>query len=188
MPEATEVNEYTATITLTEPVTERDHIAGPDNAPATLVVYGDYQCEDTGAAHRIICEVRERLGDKMRLVFRNYPITKTHEYAEEAAEAAEAAGGQGKFWEMHDFLFHHQDALDHNSLMEYAEEIGLDLEQFEKDLDRRTYAPRIIEDIVSGKHSGVDQTPTLFINGVRHDGVLDADSLEKAIELAAESF
>src|SRR5262249_40759922 len=104
---------------LTQPVSERDHIQGPDSAPVTLVEYGDYECPYCGQAYPIVKEVQQRLGDRLRFVFRNFPLTNAHPHAEHAAEAAEAAGAQGQFWEMHDSLYEHQSALDDAHLEEY---------------------------------------------------------------------
>lgn len=171
---------------LTMPVTERDHIQGNPNAPLTLLEYGDYECPYCGAAYPIVKQVQKRMGDRMRFVFRNFPLTQIHPHAEQAAEAAEAAGGQGKFWEMHDTLYEHQDALDALHLVAYAADLGLDVEQFEEDLAAHTYAGRVREDFLSGIRSGVNGTPTFFINGQRHDGSYDLPTLLAALEAALE--
>jgi len=171
---------------LTLPVTERDHIQGPATAPVTLVEYGDYQCPYCLQAYPIMIDIQEHMGDRMRLVFRNFPLTTLHSHAQHAAEAAEAAGAQGKFWEMHDYLFEHQDHLDDAALLRYAAEIGLDVERFSRDLKEHKFAARVKEDFQSGIRSGVNGTPTFFINGVRHDGAWDLETLTAAILAAAE--
>ena len=163
----------------------RDHIQGPPNAPVTLVEYGDYECPYCGMAHPVIKELQKRMGDSMRFVFRNFPLTNVHFNAEPAAEAAEAAGAQGKFWEMHDTLYENQDALDYDDLLAYAEQLDLDVSRFEDELARHAYLDRIREDFMSGVHSGVQGTPTFFINGVRYEGSYDVDSLLQALQSRA---
>jgi protein-disulfide isomerase len=167
------------------PVSERDHSQGPATAPVTLVEYGDYECPYCGAAYPIVKEIQQRLGDRLRFVFRNFPITTAHPHAELAAEAAEAAGAQGKFWEMHDALFEHQRALDDGHLERCAGAVGLDVERFDREMEDRVYAGRVREDFMSGVRSGVNGTPTFFINGRRHDGSYDLETLLAAIEAAA---
>jgi protein-disulfide isomerase len=169
---------------LTLPVGARDHIQGPDSAPVTLVEYGDYQCPYCGAAYPLVKEVQRRLGDRMRFVFRNFPLSEIHPFALGAAEAAEAAGAQGKFWEMHDRLFEHQRALDPSHLVQHARALDLDLTQFEHALAEHTYANRVHEDFLSGARSGVNGTPTFYVNGRRHDASYDVETLVAAIESA----
>ena len=171
---------------LTLPVGERDHIQGSPTAAVTLVEYGDYQCPHCLQAYPIMIDIQEHLGDRMRLVFRNFPLTQVHPNAQHAAEAAEAAGAQGKFWEMHDYLFEHQSHLDDAALLRYAAEIGLDVKRFERDLKEQKFAPRVREDFQSGIRSGVNGTPTFFINGIRHEGSWDLETLTAAILAAAE--
>jgi protein-disulfide isomerase len=149
---------------------ERDHIAGPASAPVTLVEYGDYQCPYCGMAHPIVKSLQQVLGDELRFVFRNFPLSDSHPNAEHAAEAAESAGAQGLFWEMHDTLYENQQALDDRALLSYAEQVGLDTDQLATDLEHGTYRPRIREDFRSGVRSGVNGTPSFFINGIRYDG------------------
>jgi protein-disulfide isomerase len=170
---------------LTLPVSDRDHIQGPATAPVTLVEYGDYQCPDCLQAYPIMLDIQEYMGDRMRIVFRNFPVTTVHPDAQNAAEAAEAAGAQGKFWEMHDYLFEHQSRLDDVALLSYAADIGLDVARFMRDLDTHAFAARVHEDYVSGARSGVNGTPTFFINGVRHDGPWDLETLTAALLAAA---
>jgi protein-disulfide isomerase len=167
---------------LTMPVSARDHILGPTTAPVTLVEYGDYECPYCGQAHHVMKQLRQLLGHQLCYVFRHFPLTTVHPHAQHAAEAAEAAGAQGKFWEMHFTLFEHQHALDPDDLVRYAAALGLDLSQFTSELARHVYAPRVREDFMSGVRSGVNGTPSFFINGVRHDGSFDFDALLYAIE------
>ncbi|HEY2157329.1 MAG TPA: DsbA family protein [Isosphaeraceae bacterium] len=170
---------------LTVPVTERDHIRGSDRAVVTLVEYGDYQCPHCGQAYPVVEELIRQLGPVLRVVYRHFPLTSMHPRAEPAAEAAEAAGAQDKFWEMHTQLFENQDALEDTDLIGYADAIGLDVDEFTDDLASRTHAARIREDMLGGIRSGVNGTPTFFINGVRHDGPYDFGSLFAAIEASA---
>jgi protein-disulfide isomerase len=169
---------------LEPPISARDHAAGPESAPVTLVEYGDYECPHCGRAYPIVKALQERLGDRLRFVFRNFPITSSHPHAEHAAEAAEAAATQGPFWEMHDALFEHQRALDDSHLLQYAVTIGLEPSRFERDLTSHKFAHRVREDFMSGVHSGVNGTPTFFINGERYDDSWDFDSLLEAVESA----
>jgi protein-disulfide isomerase len=165
------------------PVSARDHFRGSPDAPVILVEYGDYQCPFCGEAHHVLRNLLAQVGDALTLVYRHFPLTTVHPHAQLAAEAAEAAGAQGQFWEMHDTLFENQQALDADSLLEYAAGLGLHVDAFAEDLTRRKFADRVREDFLSGVRSGVNGTPTFFINGVRHDGGLDA--LRDAFELAA---
>ena len=164
---------------------ERDHVRGPRAAPVTLVEYGDYECQYCGRGHYVVKDLERRAGNLMRFVFRNFPLTTLHPHAERAAEAAEAAGAQGKFWEMHDLLFENQQALEDEDLMEYAALVGLDIPRFVREMREGRYLSRIREDFLSGARSGVNGTPTFFINGVRHDGPWDLAILMAAVEVAA---
>lgn len=170
--------------TLTPPVGKRDHIQGPSSAPVTLVEYGDYQCPFCGDVSPIVRRLQKQFGEQLRFVFRNFPQTRVHAYAERAAEAAEAAGAQGKFWEMHDYWYEHQQALDAENLMQAAVALGLDKVKFSRDVAERAYADRVQEDVQSGIDSGVGGTPTLFINGVRNDDEDDYETLKGKIEEA----
>jgi protein-disulfide isomerase len=164
------------------PVSEdRDHLLGPRRAPVTLLEYGDYECPLCGQAHYVLQDLVAELRDQLRLAFRNFPLTQIHPHAELAAEAAEAAGAQGRFWPMHDMLFENQDALEEEDLVAYAQQVGLDLGRFQLELVQRLHAPRVREDFLSGVRSGVNGTPTFFINGHRHDGSWDLQSLDAAI-------
>jgi protein-disulfide isomerase len=170
---------------LTVPVSARDHIQGALDAPMTLVEYGDYQCPFCGAAHPIVKQVQRALGDRLAFVFRHFPLVSAHPYALIAAEAAEAAGAQDEFWPMHDRLYEHQDALDPRSLVSHAASLGLDVERFLQDLEAHRHLPRIREDLASGARSGVNGTPTFFVNGLRHEGAYDAASLIGALTSTA---
>jgi protein-disulfide isomerase len=173
---------------LTSPVTEgRDHIQGPADAPLTLVEYGDYECPYCGAAYPIVKEVQARMGDQLRFVFRNFPISTSHPHAEHAAEAAEAASAQSCFWPMHDMLFENQQRLGDQDLHAYAERLGLDLEQFDHELAEHVHAERVHDDFLSGVRSGVNGTPSFYINGARHDGSFDTETLLAALQRATAS-
>jgi protein-disulfide isomerase len=169
---------------LTLPVSDQDHIQGPPTAPVTLVEYGDYECPYCGAAHPIVKRLQEYLGDRLRFVFRNFPLTTVHPHAEHTAEAAEAAGAQGNFWEMHDELFEHPRALLDRKLDEYAAAVGLDTDRFSRDTEDQVHTDRGRADFMSVVRSGVNGTPTFFINGYRHNGAHDFDTLLTAIEAA----
>src|SRR5579862_1438401 len=149
---------------LKPPVGASDHVQGPAEAPVTLLEYGDYECPYCGEAYLIVKALQNRLGDQVRLVFRNFPLAEAHPHAEHAAEAAEAAAAQGKFWEMHDMLYEHQDALEDADLARYAKALKLDLPRFIKDMENHTYVDRVRSDFTSGVRSGVNGTPTFFIN------------------------
>ena len=173
---------------LTMPVAEdRDHIQGPAEAAVTLVEYGDYECPYCGAAYPIIKEVQSRMGERLRFVFRNFPITTSHPHAEQAAETAEAAATQGRFWQMHDLLYENQKRLRDPDLRDYAERLALDVERFDKELAEHVHAARVREDFMSGVRSGVNGTPTFYINGARHDDSYDVETMLAALERAAAS-
>ena len=169
---------------LTPSVGDGDHVQGPATAPVTLVEYGDYECPYCGAAYPTVKEIQRRLGDRLRFVFRNFPITTAHPHAEHAAEAAEAAGAQGRFWEMHDALYEPQRARGDRRLTEYAASLGLDVERWGSDMETQAHRERVRADFMSGVRSGVNGTPTFFINGRRHDGSHDLGTLLAAIETA----
>jgi formate-nitrite transporter family protein len=171
---------------LSQPVTARDHAAGSPDAPVTLVEYGDFECPFCGMAYGEIKDIRQRLGDRLRFVYRHFPRPE-HLHARHAAEAAEAAAAQGEphFWAMHDALFEHQQALEDTQLVQYAADIGLDTGRFSHDLGQHRHLQRIQEDLQSGAHSGVHGTPTLFINGVRYEALPSATELCRALLLAS---
>jgi diadenylate cyclase len=170
-----------------EPVGARDHARGPKDAPVTLVQYGDYECPYCGRAHPVLKELRERAGERVRFVFRHFPLDTVHPRAHRAAQAAEAASAQGRFWEMHDLLYEAQGELGEEDLMRYAAELGLDLPRFEEDLANDHHAWRIEEDRLGGDRAGVEGTPTFFLNGVRYTDPIDLDGLLAAVEEAASS-
>src|SRR5262245_14503249 len=171
---------------LTVPVSERDHIEGSLDAPVILVEYGDFECPHCGHAYPIVKNVKRQLGATLALAFRHFPLTEAHPHALLAAESAEAASSQGKFWEMHDMLFEHQDALDERQLLAYANGLGLDSRRFAAELANGTYEQRVREDFLSGVRSGVNGTPTFFINGTRFDGDWsDATALAETLRRAA---
>ncbi len=155
---------------LTVPVSAADHAQGPANAPVTLVEYGDYECPHCGRAYPIVKRIQERLGDRLRFVFRNLPLAEIHPNAAAAAEVAEAAATQGKFWEMHDMLYEHQQALEPDDLRRYAQKLHLDLAALDKTLADGAPADRVQKDFTSAIRSGANGTPTFFINGARFDG------------------
>src|SRR5437764_4867600 len=181
------MTQESGTARLTLPVSQRDHQQGPETAPVTLVEYGDYECPYCGEAYPIVKEIQRRLGDRLRFVFRNFPLTQVHPHAEHAAEAAEAAAGQEKFWEMHDYLFEHQRALDDAHLLQYAVALNLDEERFKREMTEHVHTNRVHEDFLSGVRSGVNGTPTFFINGERHDDSYELETLLAAIEAAMNS-
>ena len=170
-------------VSLKPPVGPEDHSAGPAGAPITLVEYGDYQCPHCGRAYPIVKEIQQRLGPRLQFVFRNFPLTQIHPNAQHAAEAAEAAAAQGQFWPMHDRLFERQFALDDEYLAEYAAQLGLD-GTLAAALAEGAYRDRVRDDFMSGVRSGVNGTPTFFINGVRHEDAFDRETLLAALENA----
>ena len=151
-------------------VAEDDHVQGNADAPITLIEYGDFECPHCGRAYPIVHQVIERLGSDLRFVFRHFPLHEAHPHAMHAAQAAEAAGAQGKFWEMHDQLFQHQHALTDDDLVGYARSIGIDAERVRQELAAGTHERKVRSDFMGGVRSGVNGTPTFFINGVRFDG------------------
>ncbi len=163
---------------------ERDHIRGPQSAPVTLVEYGDYECPYCRQAEIAIRELLDEFGDELRYVWRHLPLSDVHLNAQMAAEATEAAGAQGAFWPMHDKLLASQDDLTPRDLKRHAEELGLDVERFWDELRRREHAERVAEDVASADTSGVAGTPSFFINGQRHQGAYDVDTLSAAVRAA----
>jgi protein-disulfide isomerase len=170
------------------PLAAHDHVLGDDTAEVTLVEYGDFECPYCGAAYPVLKQVTKRLGKRLRFVFRNFPLAESHPHAEHAAEAAEsvaARGGQKAFWAMHDLMFEHQRHLDDASLAEYAARAGVDAEGVLEDLRTGKYAAQVRASFMGGVRSGVNGTPTLFIDGIRYDGPRDAETLVEALELVA---
>ncbi|MFJ5264886.1 Na+/H+ antiporter NhaA [Streptomyces sp. NPDC088387] len=164
---------------------DRDHIRGPRHAPVTVVEYGDYECPYCGLAEPVVRELLGDFGD-VRYVWRHLPLTDVHVHAQVAAEAAEAADAQGRYWEMHDLLMSHQGALRIDHLLDYAGEIGLDVDRFELDMKQPAVAERIAADVDSADLSQVAGTPTFFVNGHRHQGAYDIESLSVAVRTARE--
>ncbi len=162
---------------------ERDHIRGSEEAPVTLVEYGDFECPYCGQAEPVVRELLRDFGE-LRYVWRHLPLNDVHPRAQLAAEAAEAAADQGAFWEMHDLLFEHQDALRPSDLIGYAEQLQLDAKRFARDLDKHAGAARVAEDVDTADLSGVSGTPTFFVNGRRHSGAYDLESLTAAVRTA----
>ncbi len=163
-------------------VSERDHCQGPATAAVTLVQYGDYECPYTRQSTTVVRAIQRQLGERLRFVFRNFPLTEIHPHALHAALAAEAAASQGKFWQMHDSIFHHQHTLGDADLTRMGEEVGLDVEEFARDLAEQRYLPRIEEDVEGGERSGVEGTPTFFINGVLYGGSWEQEALLSALQ------
>ena len=163
---------------------DRDHIRGPEDAPVTLVEYGDFECTYCGKAEEVIRDLLSSIGDDVRYVWRHLPLNDVHASAQLAAEASEAAAAQGKFWEMHDLLLDHQGELGPRDLVGYAEQLGLDTKRFTAELRGREYAGRVSEDVGTADESGVSGTPTFFINGRRHYGAYDIATLTDAVKAA----
>jgi protein-disulfide isomerase len=166
---------------LAEPVTGDDHAQGEAEAAVRLVQYGDYECPYTRLSRHAVHQLQREFPDRLRFVFRHFPLEEIHPHARIAASAAEAAGAQTDFWTMHEYLFEHQKALEEADLQRYAIELGLDADQFDRDRRSPESRRRINRDLSSGERSGVQGTPTFFINGIRHDGGYELGSLRKAI-------
>ncbi len=172
---------------LAVPVSERDHSQGPATASVTLVQYGDYEWPYTRQSTTIVRAIQQQLGDKLRFVFRNFPLTEIHPHALHAALAAEAAAAQGKFWQMHDYIFHHQHTLEDADLEQFAEAVSLDMQQFAHAMAEQRALARIEEDVEGGERSGVQGTPTFFINGVLYRGSWEHDALLAALQAASRT-
>lgn len=148
----------------------KDHVWGNPDGTLELIEYADFQCPYCKQAYRILEEVKKQLGNDLKFVFRNFPLAELHEHAIHAAVVAEIAGAQGKFWEMHDLLFENQKKLDDPYLLQYAEELGLDMKRFEADLEDESFFQKVNHDYQTGIQKGVQGTPTFFINGELFDG------------------
>lgn len=166
-------------------VDERDYVRGDEDAPVTIVEYADFECPYSGHAHYILRQLLEDTDGSFRLVFRNFPLTQIRPYSLPAALAAEAAAMQGKFWEMHDLLFEHQDNLEPEYLIVYSQVLGMDVERFIIDMTSDEVGASVREDFVSGIRSGVNGTPSFYIDGRRYDAAYDYDSLKKIVEREA---
>ena len=172
--------------TLQDPVTAADHVQGDAKAPVILVEYGDYECPACGAAHPIVKAVQKHFSKQLRFVFRNFPLTRLHPHAESAAETAEFAGAHGRFWEVHDALYENQDELSQPLYLALAESLNLPAAQLAEALDNHSFRPKVRADFSGGLRSGVNGTPTFFINGMRHDGAFELGDLVTAIDAALE--
>jgi protein-disulfide isomerase len=170
-----------AAMNLSVVVGKSDHALGPEDAPVTLVEYGDYQCPYCADAHSMIKSIAKSMGSQLRFVFRHMPLIEMHPFAQHAAEAAEAAAAQGKFWQMHAAIYAHQSELGSVLLHHLAAGLQLDMPRFEADLEARRYRPRVKRDFMGGMRSGVAATPAFFINGNRYDGALDVASMMSAV-------
>lgn len=162
---------------LRPPISEKDHMQGDANAAIVLVEYGDYQCPHCGRAYPIIKRLQEELGSNLKFIFRNFPLKNIHPEATIAAIASEAAAIQGLFWEMHDIIFENQDSLDMDSLVAYAGELGMDIDRFINDMENSLLAKKVEDDFESGIRSGVNATPTFFINGVKYNNGWEGERL-----------
>jgi protein-disulfide isomerase len=158
-----------------------DHVSGRLDAPVTLLEYGDYECPHCGQAYPIVKELQRTVGDDLCYIFRHFPMRIMHPHAEDAAETAEATRSPEQFWEMHDLLFKNQDHLDELNLLRFGALVGLDPDELARDLGTHRCYPRVQRDFISGMRSGVNGTPTFFINGVRHNGDYQLAALLHAI-------
>ena len=174
-------------MSLAKPVDEHDHVLGPEDAPVTLVEYGDFQCPHCRAAHFYLKNVLATLGDDMRFVFRNMPLTQVHPMAQLAAEVAEAAGAQGKFWPMHDLIYENQDLLSPALLTRLGQRLGLDMQRFTDDVESHRFLSKVKEDFMSAVRSGSAGTPSFFVNGEPYEGSFDDESLIEALRFAAQA-
>jgi len=172
---------------ITVPVDEQDHSQGPADAPITLVLYGDYECPYTRQSLTGVRAIQQELGARLRFVFRNFPLLEIHPHALQCAEAAEAAAAQGKFWEMHTYIFHHQHTLEDSDLQRFAEAVGLNMTQLEQDMTHHRYRDRIKRDVEGGEESGVQGTPTFYINNVRYEASWQQEVLQAALEKALKA-
>lgn len=173
--------------TLKVPITAEDHVQGPENAEVTLVEYGDYECPHCGRAYPIVQQVQKQFGKRLRLVFRNFPLSEMHPHAEAAAEVAEFAGAQGKFWEMHDGLFENQARLGEALFLDLGEKLDLPTTALRQALEQGAFEAHVRADFRGGVRSGVNGTPTFFINGHRHYGSFDFATLVSAIHQAMDT-
>ena len=169
---------------LSDPVGDADWVRGDPAAPVTLVEYGEFECPDCGRAYHVIKNVLDA-NERVRFVFRHFARDDVHPFSERSAQAAEAAGAQGRFWEMHDFLFERQHQLEYDDLFRHAAELGLDVDRFRQDLSNHAFLSKVHANLDSGLASGVSSTPTLFINGERYAGPVDATNLSEALSQAA---
>ena len=174
-------------MSLRVPVSDQDHVQGSADAKCALVEYGDYECPHCGHAYPIVKRVQKHFGKKLRFVFRNFPLAEMHPHAESAAESAEYAGAHGKFWEMHDALFENQESLGGSLYLKLAQQLGLAPQELRAAVENREFLPRVKNDFTGGVRSGVNGTPTFFINGKRHDASFEYEDLVDAIDAAIAS-
>jgi protein-disulfide isomerase len=166
---------------LKDPVSNDDHIQGKKNASITLVEYGDYECPYCMHAYPVVKQIQEHFGTKLRFVFRNFPLTEIHPFAESAAQTAEYAGSEGLFWEMHDLIYENQNDLSLELLLELTKRLNLSQEKLKVVLEKHSFAPKIQKDFIGGVKSGVNGTPTFFINDYRYPGPVEFEDLVLAI-------
>ncbi|TVP62196.1 MAG: DsbA family protein [Nodularia sp. (in: Bacteria)] len=176
MSETNDHNRLSVQISATDQRTQ-----GAIDAPIVLVKYGNYQCSHCGEAHKIVQKIQQQLGNQIYFVYRHFPQPQIYPQSQKAAEAAEIAGAQGKFWQMHDTLFKCQNELNNGYLVEYAQQLGLNIPQFLQDMTNHVYADRVNQDWQSGLRSGVTDTPAFFINGYRYENACDFQNLLKAL-------
>jgi protein-disulfide isomerase len=174
-------------MSLAKQVDQTDHVLGPDDAPVTLVEYGDFQCPYCRAAHFYLKNVLATMGDDVRFVFRHMPLAQVHPMAQPAAEAAEAAGAQGKFWPMHDLIYEHQDMLSPALLTRLGQRLGLDMQRFADDVQSHRFLSKVKDDFMSAVRSGAAGTPSFFINGEPYEGSFDDEALIEALRFAAQA-
>ncbi len=167
-------------------VNSNDHVQGNAHAAIQLVEYGDYECPYCGRAYSIIKHIQKKMGNGLQFVFRNFPLTEIHPHATNAAIATEAAAEQNKFWEMHDIIYEHQSRMEDEDLITYAKQIGLDVKQFEADFEKETIRQKVEADFESGVRSGVNGTPSFFINGEKYEGSWDENSLLEYLKTGTE--
>jgi len=169
---------------LSIPVSGEDHIQGDPEAGCSLVEYGDYECPSCGQAYPTVRKLQKHFGEQLSFVFRNFPLSQMHPWAEPAAEAAEFSADHGKFWEMHDLLYENQERLGEALFVKLADALDLSSAQLGTAVAQRKYKARVQGDFAGGVRSGVNGTPTFFINGQRHNGSYDFASLSDAIARA----
>lgn len=171
---------------LTIPVSSKDHIQGDENAIITLVEYGDYECPYCGAAYPIVKRIQKHFGADLRFIFRNFPLVESHAHAGIAAITAEFAGAHNQFWEMHDMLYENQQNLEIADLLGYAKTLNLSEKDLDHAINKEMYSEKIKNDFMGGVRSGVNGTPTFFINELRHNGSFEYENLLNAINNAAK--
>lgn len=182
------MSQQTTFVTLSVSVSHRDHMRGSKFAKVTVVEYGDFECASSGQAYHAIKILLEEFGDRMRFVFRHFPLREFHPHVELASEAAEIAGAQNEFWQMHDLLFENQLHLKQKSLRQYAARLELDLARYDHEMSVHMYLQRVQEDIESGTKSRIRSTLAFFINGILHDVSFGLEDLQMAIETELRTY